>query len=328
MRFTAYPAECSAPIAPFGSSKVQKLMGLTSKNFKPKMEGGAMNETKNKRRWVNGARRYGTLSNLAMPLPKKLQRSLWADRISFTSYSGKRILDNVSAFAVPGDILAIMGPSGAGKTTFMDLMAGREMNRFRGFEGSVKVNGRPRTGGFVEISGHTSSSPVFIATLTVRETIQYAASLSIADSILSWYALALFNCESYFDDYVVAVVNTAQGYEGGDRDPGTSSGISDGERKRLAIALQLLRTPSILLLDEPTSGLDTTSSRQVVSILRGLADRGFTIIINIHSPDSRIYSQFDRLLMLVAGRVQYFGKAAYAVESYMRICQTKIGQFV
>mmetsp|Transcript_5053 Transcript_5053/g.7134 ORF Transcript_5053/g.7134 Transcript_5053/m.7134 type:complete len:611 (+) Transcript_5053:162-1994(+) len=249
------------------------------------------------------------------PLPKHLRRSLWADNVSFSSGS-KKILKDVTCFATPGDILAIMGPSGAGKTTLMDLLAGREMNRFRGFKGEIRVNGRPRSRSYIEFSGHTASTPFFISTLTVRETIEFAAQMCIAESKARQIRVNTVIEELYLE-------RCEHNYIGG----ALLKGISDGERKRLAIALQLLRTPSILLLDEPTSGLDTSSSRQVVSILRSLADRGFTIVVNIHAPDSMIYSQFDRLLVLVAGNVQYFGKSKLAVELYEKACRTQIRQY-
>ncbi|GAB5363993.1 hypothetical protein AAMO2058_000931200 [Amorphochlora amoebiformis] len=255
---------------------------------------------------------YRSLNQPRDKLPAQLQRSIWIDNLTV-----KPMLTGVSGFALPGEILAIMGPSGAGKTTLMDFMAGREMNRFRGITtGCVRINGRKRTRDFVEISGHTQSSPVFLGTLTVKETIDYAACLNICNSSERKARVMSVIRELHLEKCLNTTIGTP-----------LRKGISDGERKRLAIALQLLRKPSILLLDEPTSGLDTRSSRQVISIVRGLADRGYTVAINIHSPDSTIFHQFDRLLMLVAGRVQYFGKANVAVECYEKVCERKRHMF-
>eukprot|EP00468_Gymnochlora_sp_CCMP2014_P002038 CAMPEP_0167743466 /NCGR_PEP_ID=MMETSP0110_2-20121227/2031_1 /TAXON_ID=629695 /ORGANISM="Gymnochlora sp., Strain CCMP2014" /LENGTH=533 /DNA_ID=CAMNT_0007627839 /DNA_START=167 /DNA_END=1765 /DNA_ORIENTATION=- len=207
-----------------------------------------------------------------------------------------------------------MGPSGAGKTTLMDWMAGREINRFRGrFTGEMLVNGRPRKGEFVEISGHTPSNPVFLGTLTVYETLQYAAALTIGDPIARRESLNQIIDDLRLRKCLQNPVGTP-----------LRKGISDGEKKRLALGMQLLRNPSILFLDEPTSGLDTSSSRRIIKILRNLADRGFTIVITIHSPDSFIYKQFNRVLMLVSGKLQYFGDASKAVERYEKVTGRKI----
>jgi len=244
-------------------------------------------------------------------LPNSHKRSIWLDKFSYRS-----ITKNVTCYALPGEILAIMGPSGAGKTTVMDFMAGRELNRFRGAQGCVKVNGKPRNRDFIDYSGHTPSQPHFIETLTVKETIDFTSTLIIRNRKLRKERVDFVIRELALQRCLDRIIGGA-----------LIKGISDGERKRLAIALQLLRTPSILLLDEPTSGLDTTSSRDVINILKDLANRGFTIVITIHSPDSYIYDKFDRLLMLVNGQVQYFGTSKQAVQAYCDATHSQIRNF-
>lgn len=96
-----------------------------------------------------------------------------------------------------------------------------------------------------------------------------------------------------------------------------SRGLSGGEKKRVAIAEQLLRNPLVLYLDEPTSGLDAYNSQQVMSLLRSLCERrSMTIIASIHQPRSSIYSLFDQLCILDHGRTAYFGSATLATPYF------------
>jgi ABC-type multidrug transport system ATPase subunit len=90
--------------------------------------------------------------------------------------------------------------------------------------------------------------------------------------------------------------------------------VSGGERKRTAVANELVTAPAVLFLDEPTSGLDSTTAQLLVQMLRELCDHGMTIICCIHQPREGIYAQFDRLLLLADGRTAYFGPAAQCRE--------------
>ena len=87
-------------------------------------------------------------------------------------------------------------------------------------------------------------------------------------------------------------------------------GMSGGERKRLAVGIELLSNPQILLLDEPTSGLDTPSAYDMISCLRRMADNGACIIVTIHQPNSKIWNLFDRAIVLSNGASVYNGNRA------------------
>ena len=90
-------------------------------------------------------------------------------------------------------------------------------------------------------------------------------------------------------------------------------GISGGEKKRTSIAFELISDPQVLMLDEPTSGLDSLTSFVIVKYLKKLAvEQRKTIIMTIHQPNSDIFEQFDRLLLMVEGRIIYQGKASLA----------------
>ena len=93
-------------------------------------------------------------------------------------------------------------------------------------------------------------------------------------------------------------------------------GISGGERKRTAIAMELITNPSMIFLDEPTSGLDSFTAYSVVNLLRGLALSGRTVIATIHQPSSEIFYLFDDLLLLAEGRVIYHGEVKNAIDYF------------
>jgi energy-coupling factor transporter ATP-binding protein EcfA2 len=97
---------------------------------------------------------------------------------------------------------------------------------------------------------------------------------------------------------------------------GTKASISGGQRRRISIALALLKLPSVLILDEPTSGLDSQSSLEVMQVLSKLAKQGYTILVTIHQPRQEIFELFTHTLILVAGRVFYHGTREDTVASF------------
>lgn len=89
--------------------------------------------------------------------------------------------------------------------------------------------------------------------------------------------------------------------------PGRVKGLSGGERKRLAFASEALTDPPLLLCDEPTSGLDSFMAHSVLQVLKGLANKGKTIILTIHQPSSEIFGLFDKILLMAEGRIAFLG---------------------
>lgn len=96
-------------------------------------------------------------------------------------------------------------------------------------------------------------------------------------------------------------------------------GVSGGERKRLAIACELLSAPSLLFLDEPTSGLDAFQAHAVAASLRALTAAGHTVVASVHQPRSTVFALFDDLLLLAEGRVAFHGPARAAVVHFAAV---------
>lgn len=98
--------------------------------------------------------------------------------------------------------------------------------------------------------------------------------------------------------------------------PGVVKGLSGGERKRLAFASESLTDPSLLLCDEPTSGLDSFMASNVLQVLKGLANKGKTIIITIHQPSSELFNLFDKILLMAEGSVAFLGTPMQASQFF------------
>ena len=93
-------------------------------------------------------------------------------------------------------------------------------------------------------------------------------------------------------------------------------GVSGGERKRTSIGVELITDPMLLFLDEPTTGLDSFTATAVCDLLKKLAFSGRTIITTIHQPNSDIFDNFDKLMLLAKGKTIYFNEAAKSVEYF------------
>jgi ABC-type multidrug transport system ATPase subunit len=164
--------------------------------------------------------------------------------------------------------------------------------------GSTRYNGSPDL--LTITSAYVTQTDVLLPSLTVRETLLYAASLRLPSSTTSQQRsqlveevileLGLKEC---------AATRIGDGFKKG--------GCSGGERRRVSIGVQMLKNPSVLFLDEPTTGLDATSAFHLVKTLKHLANTGRTIITTIHQPRSDIFFLFDRLTLLSRGNVAYTG---------------------
>ncbi|GMS88230.1 hypothetical protein PENTCL1PPCAC_10405, partial [Pristionchus entomophagus] len=224
----------------------------------------------------------------------------------------KWILNEVFGVAQPGEVLAMMGASGAGKTTLLNCLAHRNTKGVE-VDGAIKVNGLRVTRDFMQkISAYVEQEDAFIGSLTVREHLRFVASLRMGKRYTRKEQER--RVENVMKDLGLlpsADTVIATKYR---------SGLSGGEKKRLAFAAEILTSPPILLCDEPTSGLDAFLAFQVVSVLRSLARRkGMTILLTIHQPSSQVFALFDRIYLVAEGRVAFSGTPAQARESWTRM---------
>lgn len=243
---------------------------------------------------------------MAGHLPASLQFSgiTYAD-------GGKAILSGITGSVNPGEIMAVLGGSGAGKSTLLDILA-KKTKRGR-VGGTITVNGRHVSQKeYRRVIGFVDQDDYLMPTLTVYETVVTSALLRLPKS-MSDDAKKLRAIETLSELGILGIKDQLIG-------DGENRGISGGEKRRVAIACELVTSPSILFLDEPTSGLDAYNAFNVVESLVKLA-RNFnrTVVFTIHQPRSNIVALFDKLVLLASGKLVYTGPQADAAQFFSEI---------
>ncbi|MBA4144264.1 MAG: ABC transporter [Cytophaga sp.] len=223
----------------------------------------------------------------------------------------------------PGKLIGIMGASGAGKTTLLLALAGLE----KPSKGEILINGfniHTQKDQIQGVIGFVSQDDLLIEELTVYENLYYNAKLCFADYT-----------EEQLQKRVMEVLENLGLDQRKDLKVGNplEKTISGGQRKRLNIALELIREPAILFLDEPTSGLSSRDSENVIDLLKELSLKGKLIFVVIHQPSSDIYKMFDKMIIMDTGgypsyygppveAVTYFKKSTHQVDSNRGQCET------
>lgn len=224
--------------------------------------------------------------------------------LSFTSHSGKMV--------------GIMGDSGAGKTTLINILSGI----LKPENGRVSINGvdihrnAQKVKGLI---GYVSQDDLLMEDLTVFQNLYYNAKL----------------CFSEFSEFqikrkVLKLLNSLGLYEIKDNKVGSplNKNISGGQRKRLNIALELIREPAILFLDEPTSGLSSRDSENIIDLLKELSIKGKLVFVVIHQPSSDVFKMFNQLLVLDTGGFLIYNGDAVDGINYFRKCINHANQDV
>lgn len=225
-------------------------------------------------------------------------------RRGVTKIITKTILHEVDGTFAAGRLTALMGPSGSGKTTMLSVLRSGRCT-----SGVTTVNGHKYTRHARRLIVTVPQDDVLLAGLTPREMLGYAACLVLPRTLSKGARMA--RVDAVLTDLNLCGDDTSTRIGSADE-----RGLSGGQRKRVSIGLELLTNPAVLLCDEPTSGLDAKMAADVVAILRQLSRRGRTVVATIHQPSFQLFSAFDELLLLRAGRVAYAGAISAAAAHF------------
>lgn len=223
--------------------------------------------------------------------------------VAVNAPTGECLLDSMSLTIFPSELVALMGPAGAGKTTFLKAINGYTLPA----AGRVLFNGADLYqfyDRFCQQMSYVPQDDIVHAQLTVREALYFSAKLrtDLRDAEI----------EQRIDKVLTSLgiqdkKNTIIGSP-------ERKVLSGGQRKRVNIAMELMVAAPVIFLDEPTSGLSSYDAENVVQVLKKLSSEGNTIITTIHQPSLDIFKQFDSLIMISRdrggrGALAYFGPA-------------------
>ncbi|KAL8824614.1 MAG: hypothetical protein Q9191_004935 [Dirinaria sp. TL-2023a] len=237
-----------------------------------------------------------------------------------TSTKAKIILHGVDGHVNAGEIMAILGPSGGGKTSLLNVLAHRRAQRME-INGQMALDGVETSTSIIQaLSSYVEQEDALIGSLTVRETMDFAARLSLPSSVTRRERrrrvdglIAAFGLQNQSDTIVGTPIR---------------KGISGGQKRRLSIASALITAPKVLFLDEPTSGLDSTASYEVIKYLKAAVHSHKLIVIaSIHQPSSSTFDLFDKLLLLSQGKTCYNGHKS-SLRTYFDSIDTPIPLYV
>jgi ABC transport system ATP-binding/permease protein len=237
--------------------------------------------------------------------------------------NGKTALRDFHFNEKSGSLVGIMGASGSGKTTLLNVLSGNDLVS----DGKISINGadiNDRKTNITGVIGFIPQDDLLIEELTVFQNLSLSTKLCFKNIT-----------EQELNDKVLNVLKQLGLLEVKDIRVGNplNKKISGGQRKRLNIALELIREPQILFVDEPTSGLSSRDSENVMDLLKELSQKGKLIFVVIHQPSSDIYKLFDRIFLLDTGgypiyygnpveALVYFKKETNQINSHVAECHT------
>uniref|UniRef100_A0A0A8Z522 ABC transporter domain-containing protein n=1 Tax=Arundo donax TaxID=35708 RepID=A0A0A8Z522_ARUDO len=219
----------------------------------------------------------------------------------------KKLLRSITGELCPGRVTAIMGPSGAGKTTFLNAVTGK----VSGYKvtGSVLVNGKNvNIRSYKRILGFVPQDDIVHGNLTVEENLWFSAKCRLSARMNHRDKVLIV--ERVIDSLDLqgirnSLVGTVE-----------KRGISGGQRKRVNVGIEMVMEPSLLILDEPTSGLDSSSSQLLLRALRHEALEGVNVCAVVHQPSYTLYNMFDDLILLAKGGLMVYNGPVKTVEEY------------
>ncbi|CAN6486098.1 unnamed protein product [Victoria cruziana] len=225
------------------------------------------------------------------------------------------LLRDITGSFRPGVLTALMGVSGAGKTTLMDVLAGRKTGGV--IEGEVKIGGHQKVQStFARVSGYCEQNDIHSPNITVEESVIFSAWLRLSQEVDPETKKAFVN-EVVETIELDDIKNSLVGMPG-------VNGLSTEQRKRLTIAVELVANPSIIFMDEPTSGLDARAAAIVMRAVKNVVNTGRTVVCTIHQPSIDIFESFDELLLMKrGGQVIYAGplgrNSSSVIEYFERV---------
>ncbi|MDB5273661.1 MAG: transporter related protein [Chitinophagaceae bacterium] len=257
---------------------------------------------------------YSDIQSSFIKDSNKVTLSFNVSGLGFKFQNQKIGLRDINISEEAGRLIGIMGASGAGKTTLLNVLAGLEEPSV----GTVKINGvnvHENMNRVKGMMGYIAQDDLLIEELTVFENLYFNAQLcfkgrskqeitALVEKLLS--DLGLFHIKD------LPVGNPL------------NKKISGGQRKRLNIALELIREPAVLFVDEPTSGLSSRDSENVMDLLKELSKKGALIFVVIHQPSSDIYKIFDKMLILDTGGYLIFNGNPVEAVSYFKQLSNQI----
>jgi len=247
---------------------------------------------------------YSDILSAFMSDTSKAKVSFVVKNLEYKFKGGKLGLRDINFGEDSGKLIGIMGGSGAGKSTLLNVLNGNEIPS----GGSVKINGiniHSEKAKIEGVIGHVSQDDLLIEELTVFQNLFYNAKLCFGNKT-----------DVVINQMVTDVLTSIGLIETRDLKVGSplEKTISGGQRKRLNIALELIREPSVLFVDEPTSGLSSRDSENIMDLLKELALKGKLVFVVIHQPSSDIFKMFDKLMILdVGGYPIYYGNPVDSV---------------
>ncbi|KAL8828812.1 MAG: hypothetical protein Q9191_002369 [Dirinaria sp. TL-2023a] len=246
------------------------------------------------------------LSNYSLDIQKRNIRLRKIEKLS--------ILQPINTSFEAGLLNVIMGPSGSGKSSLLNLMGNRLHSSFSTkyeMSGCMYINGAVPSRTVVRsvCAFVCQDDDALLPYLTVRENLRFAAGLRLPNNLTKIEK----NQRAENVLLKMGLRDCADNLVGSD----LVKGISGGEKRRVTIAIQILRDPKVLLLDEPTSGLDAFTASSIIDVLRGLAEEGRTVILTIHQSRSDLFKHFGHVLLLARGGFPvYAGAASQMLEHF------------
>lgn len=217
------------------------------------------------------------------------------------------ILSSISGRIKKGELCALMGPSGGGKTTLLESLLGKSL---AGLTVSGSVNASSRRN-----NGYVAQSDILPACSTVEELLNFHCAMKLPRSVTPQERNA--RVQSLLDMF--GLRKAAHTFIGS----ATIKGISGGEKRRLSMACALVTVAPLLFVDEATTGLSAADALSVMHILRGLAYRGHSVMITIHQPRQDIVEMFDKILLLTRdGKLAYIGPPSQLVPHFEALGNT------